>query len=61
MFYVISQPFFEDIDLSWWSTMHCAEPIASDTQSARFNKNWIDKLQSDIKTMNLDSFDAIDS
>ena len=31
--------------------MHCAEPTASDTQSARFNKNWIDKLQSDIKTM----------
>ena len=31
--------------------MHCAERIASDTQSARFNKNLIDKLQSGIKTM----------
>ena len=31
--------------------MHCVERIASDTKSARFNKNLIDKLQSGIKTM----------
>ena len=37
--------------LNWWSTMHCAERIATDTQSARFNTNLIDKLQSGIKTM----------
>ena len=31
--------------------MHCAERIASDTQSTRFNKYLIDKLQSGTKTM----------
>ena len=36
---------------NWWFTIHCAERIASDTQSARFNKNLIDELQSGIKTM----------